>query len=370
VGSIKIHIRIYDENDNVIGEDVAPASVISDAVFEISEYLQFFEKANVDIFSFEGKDIIETNLSRLFKLEMFETRNFETTEYDNEMLDNIYVIQQGFSKSHFDNYQKTPLEVAGNFLTWQPEKKINRNEFDILYFLNKSEQSLKSRIKVFFSDDTQQIIYSEEWTLCAAYKIYQVNSSFKANELDALETSEKKIVKYEFSISQISGSTRWIDRRTYLVTDEFFINQKQFFIRNSFGGYDVINFKGVSSKEHGIERITDTTAQVTKIHYASFTESRKANSGWLSYSYTNASAAKDYMTELANSVELYEIVGFYVIPILMTTDKYKIRRTDDFNFSLEIEYQFAFTDQSYSPFDANIAIPGDFNSDFSNDFFI
>lgn len=363
---IEIHLRIYDDTGIVIGH--AASHVIAGlATFDISNYLQTAETFNFDIFRFQGNDIRETSLSKQFSIEMYEMRKFGTEEFYNQILEPFWVVQGGFSEAYIANEGKSLLQYAGEFLTRQPEKIINREEYDILYFFSASDGIVKSKIEVFFNDGSTSTLYSGEYQI-VSMKIYEVNSSFFGNSLSSVETAGKQIEKYYFSVAD-SNNVSISAKRCYKITSTP-VNQKHFFFRNSFGCFDVMSFRGNSDISYEISRMVDVFFRNERTLSSSFREIRKANTGWLASSYAVPAKAFDYTAEILLSAEIYELAGFWALPVIPVTTDRKPSESGNFNYSFGFEYKFAFSDRLYSFFDENIALPGDFNSDFSNDFFI
>ena len=67
--------------------------------------------------------------------------------------------------------------------------------------------------------------------------------------------------------------------------------------------------------------------------------------------YKSVKEAQQYITELFNSREIYEIVGREIIPVIPTSRKADIKTDNEFLYSFEFAYEYAYPDQYFAPID-------------------
>jgi len=350
----RINLRITDSNLNFLAKIKVPV-INGVASFDLSEFINFEIDMNFDIYRFYRQGIYQTSLAKHINIEAYATVSDSLTEYSLINCEPLTVINGAISKAYLKNNIYEITDFSGNFFTWQPEKKINRTDFDILYFLSLTFQTVTQKFKLYYSNNTTEIV-SFEPTAILANTIYEMNAGFDANSLAIYETETKSIVKYEIYIENSLG-VKIINNRSFEISTQYFSNLKQFLFKNSLGCFDFVQLRGVYSNEHEISRIESENENEISIDFSNFTENRTVNSGWLSYSYSNSKQAKEYLLEFLKSTEIYEIVGYFIIPIQILSEKYKVSKSDIFNHSAEIEYKYSFTDESYSDMENVIAGP-------------
>jgi len=355
----KIYLRIFNSANVLLGTEIINCKEISNgqgqlgeplnyaiAKFDISAYFKNSEKhfPNYSMFSTTG--IVQTNLVKSYYCEVFETYGIDNIEHLNETLAYINVIPGGFSKLFKESYSGSTLEFLNRFLTWQPEKKISLDEFDFLYFYSyNSFNYIQPRIVLYFDDGTSQVLNLDPVS-DNEYSIFSINCSFYANNLQNYETTDKKITKYEISILNEQGETI-IEKRTFHVNHDYFNNRKKFMYKNSIGGFDLIEFKGVSENSNEISKAAGSFKGIEKTFSSKYSKMQTANSGWLQYSFVDAKRAKTYIIEFIKSTEAFEILDNSIIPITIKSDKIKVHQSDKFIYSVEIEYQHSIIDVGF-----------------------
>jgi len=351
----KIHVEIL-QGELKIGEEEAPL-LNNSATFDVSDYLKKNVKTNFSIFDFlVNKVQLASNRLTSFKLRVYETYNGDGIQHNKLFLASFYVIEGGFSRIFQKNYLSSGKKFYNNFLldekrflTWSPQKKITVNQYDFLYFIyTGSTQYIRARLRLFFDDNTTSEVYSLNYQASSMH-MYFVNTSYLAYELENQESS-KKIIKYEVVI--IRGSSVEItETKTYYIDRNTYNNSRHIVFRNSLGGYDIICLKGVSEQNNSIERTIGYFQTKDDVSNSKFKENFQAASGFMLTQYNSVEDARNYITELINSKEIYEIVGKNIIPVIPTSKKFSPKRDGEFLFSFTFEYQYAYSDEYFSPFE-------------------
>jgi hypothetical protein len=117
------------------------------------------------------------------------------------------------------------------------------------------------------------------------------------------------------------------------------------------GTYDTIRVTGIRETNSEYERLSaseylfenDTFYNAPqKIHLAMEQITYKASTGWLTMD------EKNWLRDLMLSKEVYEIEGENLIPVVISSKKAFISKDKENLYSLEFEYQKAYTDEFYS----------------------
>lgn len=240
-----------------------------------------------------------------------------------------------------------------SFLTWQPAiKVINNTQSEKLYFLVYNDVSaLKLCSKYYHTDGTSS---PPEWFIqvnnVSQYQVYEFMVG--PNVID-LTLAKKEVEKYEIWLEDGDGNVQ-SQVRTFILDTKSYRNERIFLFRNSFGAFDTFRATGRKRQLCEYERmIRDRNDQEFSLQEQYQVLERSVfscNSGWLTF------AQRNWLRELLLSKEVYEIIGNYKFPILITDDKRDFRDDDDYLYSLEINYRYAFKDPAYTGDYANIPL--------------
>ncbi|MCP4180777.1 MAG: hypothetical protein GY756_23705 [bacterium] len=134
----------------------------------------------------------------------------------------------------------------------------------------------------------------------------------------------------------------------FYVDEGHYNNLKQFMFRNSLGAMDFISLKGIGESQMKIARKTGFIDNAETIYNSEFQQINKVNSGWLNTSFKNAQTAKQYIIELINSKEAYEVKGSNILKISPSGKKITVSEDDEFLQSFTFEYKYVHTEINYS----------------------
>jgi len=361
----KIHVRITQNVGSgykEIGTESLP--VINNSVsFDVSDYLQRRVKTDFNIFDLFTKTIRISNNQDLYYFYFFETYDGDGIEHNQITHGTITAIQGGFSTVFLKNYiglQKTFytdfIQADKHFLTWAPDKKLTIYQHDLLYFLapeSVSSVTLNVKYVFAFSDATSQTVYSDTVTMEPG-KIHYFSPSVLANEFDALETALKKIVKYTVVVESTDVTpVAYTEVKTYYVDHHTYNYTRQFIFKNSLGGYDMVIMKGFSESNNELQRTIGYFQTKDEITYSDLKETFSVGSGFMVNQYKSLGDAQRYISELFLSKEIYELVGKEIIPVIPSGKKLTIKKDGEFLFSYGFEYEYAYSDNFYSPFETD-----------------
>ncbi|MCP4178427.1 MAG: hypothetical protein GY756_11730 [bacterium] len=134
----------------------------------------------------------------------------------------------------------------------------------------------------------------------------------------------------------------------FYVDEGHYNNLKQFMFRNSLGAMDFISLKGIGESQMKIARKTGFIDNAETIYNSEFQQINKVNSGWLNTSYKNAQTAKQYVIELINSKEAYEVKESNLLKISPSAKKITVSEDDEFLQSFTFEYKYVHTEINFS----------------------
>lgn len=131
--------------------------------------------------------------------------------------------------------------------------------------------------------------------------------------------------------------------------------ETQLFFRNSAGGLDTQSFVG--EKEMGLEIAKSNAELVTRSEliglfrlqdekpmiYSSQRPRYKLNTGWISRKQL------DTLRDLMLRKEVFTPYGIRIVPVEIMTDSFRLWKTSDKLYALELEYSPAFDDVNYTP---------------------
>jgi len=349
----KLHLRILDEDDNIIGED-ALSPVDLKAEFDVSDYLKIDYDADFNMFDFYLYFFRNANLTKKFKFEYYETwQGIDSENIKTGTTEYITAVQGGFSfivneyyKKHDKSFFADIINPDNRFLTWQNDKIIDKQDANILYFLAKESGEVYPSFTVYYSDDTtsveNQTVFSVE-----QYNVYEFNTSFYANDFESLEIG-KTIVKYEVEIKRSSDDEVLVPAHTYYINTDYFNQTREFIFRNSFVCFDSICLRGISETDNKIDRTTGYFSDKKKIVNSQYIEEIEVNSGWFTYIFDKPILYKEYIIELFNSTEVYELKYPYIIDINIVSKNFTVSKDNKYIHSVEIKYELSGINKFYS----------------------
>lgn len=234
-----------------------------------------------------------------------------------------------------------------SFLTWQPVSKvINFTQPEKLFFLVfNSISSIETHIRVYFTDGTSSTGELVTITPVSQYQVYEFMVGYSQIDFTKFNPTSKPIEKYEIWLEDDAGNVQ-SQVRTFILETKTYRNERIFLFRNSFGGFDTLRATGRKTQVNEYERMIlernsenfSLQQQMQALERSVFT----INTGWLTY------AQRLWLRELLISSEVYEIIGDYKFPIILTDEKKDLKDDDNYLHSLEINYKYAFKDPVYS----------------------
>jgi len=359
-----ILMNLWDaELTEIKGEDFKSITSEGYVQFNISEYL-LSEMAMDDTarFLFPETGITNAIYRSSFILPFiaaFAERYDETVRkfiFDNEIR---YALPGGLSRealvfyNNLDSDYFAPIKNQKRFLTWAPiEKTTGVSSVEKLFFcLINTGATCRLSARVTFTDDTYTDIDITDLTSYAVCPVSVIECCVGYAYLRLSTLSPGKTVKHWDVWLENNAGAKISEIRRFTLDVKYQENERQLLFRNSLSGYDTMRITGI--REHNNEYERQSAAQFLNEQEGFFNApdkaysnderaAYKASTGWLKLD------EKDWLRDLLLSREVYEISGRELIPVSIASKKAFIVKDKETRYSLEFEYEKAFTDQYYS----------------------
>lgn len=233
-----------------------------------------------------------------------------------------------------------------SFLTWQPASKtINITQPEKLFFLVYNDiSSMELHIKVYFTDGTNSGDQELETIAgVSQYDVYEIMVGY--SQIDFTKISDKTVEYYEIWLEDNAGNVQ-SQVRTFTVETKSFRHERIFLFRNSFGALDTFRATGRKTQLNEYDRFllekNDISFSLQEQYLVLERSVFTINTGWLTF------VQRNWLRELLLSGEVYEIISGYKFPIMITDEKRELRDDDNYLYSLEINYKYAFKDPAFA----------------------
>lgn len=354
----RIHCRVMDEQGNVIGEDSLPWLEGVNSKFQISEYLKVDIIQDFNLSDLFVTGLQDTNAVRKFKIQYFQTYNLDGTEHDLLETSLFSALQGGLSRALLSFYAEKSwtflskfIQDEARFLSWQRVKNLQQTQIQFLYYFNTGYVDLKPEFKLYFDNNTTQIVTGSALGQ-TAYTLYSINVSYFSNNFAQYEIG-KIITKFDAYILGDGGGgfSQVSETKTYEINTNYYHHARQFFFKNSLGAFDYIILSGLSEVENNLNRTIGITDDgINKIFFSNYDSEKVTNSGFINERYPDAQKAQDYFTELLLSKEVYEVYKNHIVKVIPTSEKLQVYHDRDYLFSFDFKYKTAYNEEYYSDF--------------------
>ena len=360
----KIGCMVFDNDDNLLGEDMLPLDANNEALFRMKEYV----KPEL-ISDFTGETDVNPvilllkreNICKSFYIKYFEfygdppihKKLFKSINRNclNGSIDKY--TRALFNEKNTNWFEQQ--QISKYFLTSQPRTKtVSFKQNERLFFLNTNPAV--TRINMFatayWTDLTATVDqFIGSVTISGNYVVVELICTPK---LIRSKFAGSKILE-RFTVKLVNDSTGLVisERFSFTIDRNFYINNRFYIAQNSLGGFDTIRTRGDVSKmgaytsqdisiffDHhnaGIkdhENIKDRGVEIVKY---------KVDSGY----FTTREEAEWYR-ELLLSEKVYEIIFNFTVPIKITSKKLVIFEDNNFGYHISFEYQRAYSNKYYS----------------------
>jgi len=360
-GTNGVGIMVVDKDGVFMGEDLKPVNNLNTFDFDISDYLNA-EFANLTPPRFQ---LVPTGGIYLFLYADLIKKyrilagyhgpgGITVALYD----DYHWAIAGGLSREAMVVWNATAngfwadINNKKRFLTWHPlVKKTSRTNHESLYFFSQYSDVTEYHVKIQATKSdgtttTAELIHLHNST---QYIVFELIVGYGQMNIETLAGAQVNSWKVWI---ENQGGTKISEERTFVIDEKYHEYSREFVFRNSFAVYDYYRFTGKHEKNLEYEReILSVYSPDGETYYnapqraVKILESQtfKASSGWVS------KAQLDYLREFMLSMEIYEIISERPWRVNITSKKTNKYLVDgEYLYSLEFEYERAYTDNFYS----------------------
>ncbi len=255
------------------------------------------------------------------------------------------------------DYFATWLPANKRFLSWRDTTRIVtlvQQEF-LNYLIYKSgTTTLKLKVKMFYSDDTDSTETAKTKTPVIWKEAYLFPAGYAQLDLDSLKTAGKTILKYQlWLLDQADAIISEVI--TYKIDRENRENERFFIYQNSLSGNDTLRCTGILEQSINVkrqisERIQDTYWTDNPVNDGQFiNELNKYQDNYtISTGYKDNVQAIIRMKELLISPAIREIRDGKLVPVMIIKNSFVLAEDDNHEFALAFEYVDAFDNLAYS----------------------
>ena len=332
---------------------------LGNATFEVSSVLrQFFGRNYYESPSGRQNNVLARYFIRY--AEVYGTPPTLTNPV--KVLPDTYAINGGFAIEEAAESETFLENVVMNrwFFSFQPlVKKVRRLSYEVLHVLLNNNTTLQPRVKRYFTDGSTSEANFGSVTPTNYPMLYGVNAYVGAILPGGIETTTKKLYKYEIWFVDPGDPTEPRSvKKTYMVDDEYYENIRYFMFRNSLGGFDTFYTTGKVEQTESTEFSTfrkfipaepqqGFSGMGKKIN--SSIRGMKVNTGYISREW------KEYlMSELFKAEEIYEYTETNLFAINIRNTDAKLSDSNDTMHDFTFEYNYAFENTQHQTINSRL----------------
>jgi hypothetical protein len=265
-------------------------------------------------------------------------------------------------ENFFENFSS---EYPLKFLTFAPTRKLvskNQPEWLLMNADTGGGTFTFIRVELFFNESPNTnftIAWQPEWN----DELVLIPVGFQQLGLADYETATKQVVSYSVYVYGTSHTDPLTEYRHYIIDQRAHREEKFILFFNSLSGIDVVRLKG------SIAQQLETSQELTESTYSETTGAAVGTMSMVNKSYENNFSANtgfiqrsevEYYTELLKAEHVYEcgvvppkVEGSSMFEmefkkLLITSNKYQQHTTNQFLWSYDIDFQYAWQDINYT----------------------
>lgn len=355
--NFKINFEIYDYDTNEIISNVRSLEPDENGklIVDIQQLVEGHVKSSFVFNSDNVAEVLPNDIKRIY-IKYWESYGIGT-DYTQRKTKNgqmfriidgaISYIEQGTlneqGKKWIDSIEKhkwlTNKPIVSSIL---PEQKIL-----LKLFVGETYTPIKLSVLYTFNDEsTSKVQFDIDSN---NYRIHQFDVSPKRLNISTT------VLKYDVYIEAATGGEALSDVITFNIDRKFYNNIRQYFFRNSLGGFDTIQGLGIGKTDADYKR-ERVTAQKPINHTRSDREIKtvsvdeqlefKTNLGFGANWGEGKHAWANYIRQLYNAIgEVYEIINDVNYPIDITTDKANLIDDNNQLPDYALDYTRAYVDR-------------------------
>lgn len=339
-------LNILDFEDSII-----PTADGQEAVFNYKKMIELqggFTWPEITVGEFE-----RPNMLAEYRFQVWENNNGVRSAIFKTSI--LKVLQGGISKADskslsdddstwYDKWQENKW-----FLTWKPNGHvIDLNSTLKLYHLSTYDGNVRLYWRINGDAQSENFIALDDLEANTVYEIIASPGllfSFMGSYVSDIEY-------FDLWLEKQSDGTVLSETRRYFMDWKYREFRREFLFANSYrGAYDTLRFTGKGSESWETESYTyehkvyDEELNKIKQSRSKLSNPQKTSTGWISRE------VLEYMQEFLLSEDRYEIRNGKLYPVYITSSKVSKRDDGEYMYSLEIEFQYAFTEEYFSSVD-------------------
>lgn len=348
-------LRIIGAVSGIAGDSVQP-SAGNNATFELSDYLKTLvtERGKTDntpsVYSNVPKSV-----TFIFQ-EMVGSPAVANPELESDpfLLLDAYIPTSRRKSFYAANASlKAYLIGSKTCLSWWPvaeEKKVLPTQMECINFLqiiSATPIPVQLDLTMWFTDGTYEFGQQIQTVSNVAYgQIVYFATGFTQLGVAAIAAAahpDKTLASYSINLAtgtynhdnRISTIYSYLPEFGYIQTPRILV------FKNPFGFYEYLLCTGLSDQENTIKPETAVTDGLTlpdKLNWKTLkSDVVKVNTGFFTQ------AQMQWLSDLLETTEAFELIGTTMHPIVMSGVKLAVSHDGDYQFSSELEYEYAYT---------------------------
>lgn len=270
----------------------------------------------------------------------------------------------------FYNYVTSSL----SFLSTQPRlKRIAPNAFELLYLYCHTQRQINLKLKVYLSDGNTDTTTAATATV-DAFKLAELDVSPQKLNVFQYENGGITVLGYDVWAEVTGISTHEV--RQYRFDRNRYDQARTFLVRNDFGSvWEVIRATGECEVKSDFER--NSAERTLPLNFVTSDSNIEDIENKVIYEFTlhwgflsrlgDQRAWKHYIMGVELSKKVFEMIAGYMIPCKFMTQNADFDADNRDYYTHVSTYRRAYFDTAYSPDD--VPIVGDYNDDYSDDYF-
>ena len=257
------------------------------------------------------------------------------------------------------------------FLTWIPDfVPMHPRQPQRLWCINNNNFTDASvAVQITYTDGTQSAVLNKG-ALANDLVVWEMAIGAEELQLHQLDIA-KKVATYQVWIQKADG-TKVSETKSFLLDWNYYRRNDVLFFRNSLGFHETIWLHGSRVDSDKITRTEGLRPESVSSTFRGSIISERAivSQGWTMNSGYFPKKFRNWVTEFLTSRDVVMPVNQFMLPIIITEDKFDKGDDLDDLFAFSFTAKLAHNESHYSAIPDVPSPWGDFNNDFNKDFYI
>jgi len=367
---IQIKLQAY-----VINGSAAPLEFIERIKPSTDGFANFYLQDIIDSmleYKYPGSAVINIGENiKLFKLSYREVTNDLPSPAYITLATDYYIIKGGIetSKADYNNYFVNYLDVVKPFATWLPADSFAGIDDDfyisILFsnnFTTPDTDGRTLRITAEWSNASTDVIDIAFTPAIGLYLLYHIKAGATALGINALAAG-RQLYRYKMQvINTLTPATTYSAVYTFYIDYRMFYKNRLFKYYNSLGGFDYVRVLGDTEESYN-RNFTEAENLQGFIPVGSTADTLSVQPGITRFNsfksdvgYRHTLKQAIHLQDLLMSFWIWEVINGKNVRVLLQNKNNKLVQNSDQKFNFPIEWRYGFTEQVYTPADADFGV--------------